>query len=83
MNGSVDAAPTNLADLLLDHPFADEQPLLHGSGRALTAGVARRSRRASPEPEPARWRRNYGRPEWTLVTAWACGWPMVPITSSP
>jgi long-chain acyl-CoA synthetase len=41
MNGSVDAAPTNLADLLLDHPFADEQPLLHGSGPALTAGVAR------------------------------------------
>jgi acyl-CoA synthetase (AMP-forming)/AMP-acid ligase II len=46
MSGSVDAAPTNLADLLLTHPFADEQPLLHGSGRSLSAGVARARARA-------------------------------------
>ena len=31
----------NLAQLLVDHPFADEQPLLHGSGQVLTAGEAR------------------------------------------
>jgi long-chain acyl-CoA synthetase len=46
MNGSVDAASTNLAELLIDHPFADEQLLLHGSGQALTAGVARARARA-------------------------------------
>ncbi len=41
MNDPVDATPTNLAELLFDHPFADDQPLLHGSGQVLTAGVAR------------------------------------------
>lgn len=31
----------NLASLLLDHPAADDEPLLHGSGRSWTAGEAR------------------------------------------
>jgi acyl-coenzyme A synthetase/AMP-(fatty) acid ligase len=32
---------TNLADLLLEHPFADDEPLLHEPGRSFTAGEAR------------------------------------------
>lgn len=31
----------NLATLLLEHPFADDEPLLHGSDRSWTAGEAR------------------------------------------
>lgn len=31
----------NLASLLLDHPFADDDPLLHGTERSWTAGEAR------------------------------------------
>ncbi|MGD9792502.1 MAG: class I adenylate-forming enzyme family protein [Acidimicrobiia bacterium] len=31
----------NLADLLIDHPFTDEQPLLHDLHRSWTAGEAR------------------------------------------
>ena len=31
----------NLADLLLEHPFVDDRPLLHGSDRMWTAGEAR------------------------------------------
>lgn len=31
----------NLASLLLDHPFADDEPLLHGTERTWTAGEAR------------------------------------------
>ena len=41
VNGPGDAASSNLAALLLDHPFVDEQALLHGSGHMLTAGAAR------------------------------------------
>jgi long-chain acyl-CoA synthetase len=32
----------NLASLLIDHPFADETPLLHGPTRSWTAGEARK-----------------------------------------
>jgi long-chain acyl-CoA synthetase len=32
---------TNLAELLMDHPFADEQLLLHGPDRSIAAGAAR------------------------------------------
>ena len=46
VKGPVDAASTNLAALLIDHPFADEQALLYGSGNVLTAGVARARARA-------------------------------------
>lgn len=31
----------NLASLILDHPFADDRPLLHGPDRSWTAGEAR------------------------------------------
>ncbi|GJM39663.1 MAG: hypothetical protein DHS20C19_30300 [Acidimicrobiales bacterium] len=31
----------NLASLLLDHPFADDEPLLYGTGRTWTTGEAR------------------------------------------
>jgi long-chain acyl-CoA synthetase len=37
---------TNLADLLLEHPFADDEPLLHEPGRSATAGEARDQVRA-------------------------------------
>ena len=39
MAGRVDRA--DLADLLLRHPFADEQPLLHDANHSWTAGEAR------------------------------------------
>ena len=32
---------TNLASLLTDHPFPDDEPLLHGADRVVTAGQAR------------------------------------------
>ena len=35
-----------LAALLLDHPFADDEPLLHTFDRSMTAGEARASARA-------------------------------------
>lgn len=35
----------NLASLLMDHPFADDQPLLHSVDRSVTAGEARRQAR--------------------------------------
>ncbi len=34
---------TNLASLLTDHPFSDDEPLLHTADRAVTAGDARRA----------------------------------------
>jgi len=46
VSGPGDAAVANLAALLIDHPFTDEQALLHGSGHVLTAGVARARARA-------------------------------------
>ncbi|MDQ6853422.1 MAG: long-chain fatty acid--CoA ligase, partial [Actinomycetota bacterium] len=33
----------SLADLLVDHPFADDEPLLHTIDSCMTAGEARRS----------------------------------------
>jgi acyl-CoA synthetase (AMP-forming)/AMP-acid ligase II len=36
----------NLASLLIDHPFASEQPLLHTIDRTVTAGAARAQARA-------------------------------------
>ena len=39
------AAPVNLASLLIDHPFADEQPLLHTADRSMTAGDAKAAAR--------------------------------------
>ena len=36
----------NLAHLLLEHPARDGEPLLHGAGETLTAGVARAEARA-------------------------------------
>jgi long-chain acyl-CoA synthetase len=35
-------APVSLASLLMDHPFADDEPLLFGPDSTLTAGEARR-----------------------------------------
>jgi long-chain acyl-CoA synthetase len=35
--------PVSLASLLMEHPFADDVPLLHGVDGALTAGAARRA----------------------------------------
>jgi len=47
MSGSVATRPvTNLAQLLLDHPFDDDQPLLHGPVATRTAGEARTGARA-------------------------------------
>ncbi len=36
----------NLAALLVDHPFSDVEPLLHGVHESLTAGAARAESRA-------------------------------------
>jgi long-chain acyl-CoA synthetase len=38
--------PDNLAALLMDHPFADDEPLLHTVDRSVTAGEARAGARA-------------------------------------
>lgn len=35
-------APVTLATLLMEHPFADDEPLLFGPASTLTAGEARR-----------------------------------------
>src|SRR5680860_1443152 len=39
----------SLADLLVAHPFSDDEPLLHTSDRSLTAGDARRAAVATAE----------------------------------
>ncbi len=46
MNDAGAGSSATLAALLVDHPFADEQELLHGGGQVLTAGVARARARA-------------------------------------
>ncbi len=46
MTDPPDAASAGLAALLIDHPFADEQALLHGADHVLTAGQARARARA-------------------------------------
>ncbi|HYV58504.1 MAG TPA: AMP-binding protein, partial [Acidimicrobiia bacterium] len=33
----------SLAELLVSHPFADDEPLLHATDRSVTAGDARRA----------------------------------------
>ena len=44
-----DARGSNLADLLWQHPFADDRPLLHDPQRSLTAGEAKARVRAQVE----------------------------------
>jgi acyl-CoA synthetase (AMP-forming)/AMP-acid ligase II len=44
--GRVGAVTTNLASLLMDHPFADDEDLLHTLDRSVTAGEARAEARA-------------------------------------
>jgi acyl-coenzyme A synthetase/AMP-(fatty) acid ligase len=82
-------ASASLATLLLDHPFADDQPLLHGPSGSLTAGAARdaareladRLRSAGVEPRQAVALQMPDGP--ALVTAmfgvWIAGAVFVPV----
>jgi acyl-coenzyme A synthetase/AMP-(fatty) acid ligase len=76
----------NLADLLLEHPFGDGEPLLHTVDRSETAGTAR----AAARRVAASLGRLDGRavavqlpngPElvWTIVGVWLAGGVYVPV----
>ncbi len=80
---------TNLASLLIDHPFPDREPLLHTVDRSVTAGDARRSaaalaeglRAAGVESGQAVATRLPNGPEAVLAMAgtWLAGCVWVPV----
>jgi acyl-coenzyme A synthetase/AMP-(fatty) acid ligase len=76
----------NLADLLLDHPFGDDEPLLHTVDRSETAGTARaEARRVAAELGSLDGRAvavqlpNGPDLVWTMVAVWLAGGVYVPV----
>jgi acyl-CoA synthetase (AMP-forming)/AMP-acid ligase II len=75
-----------LAAVLVDHPFADDEPLLHTIDRHLTAGEARRaSRRLADELGPLKGRSvavqlgNIPEVVTTMAGVWLAGGVYVPV----
>jgi long-chain acyl-CoA synthetase len=79
----------SLADLLLEHPFADDEPLLHEPQRSLTAGEARAAVRrgaarlaeaglGAGEPV-AVWMPNTVDAVVAMFAVWAAGGVLVPV----
>src|SRR5262249_33725305 len=81
----------SLADLLVSHPFADHEPLLHTIDRSMTAGDARRSatdvdkrlRDAGVQPAPLVAVELPNAPEMitTMFGVWLSGAVFVPINA--
>ena len=84
---TADASPTtNLADLLLRHPFGDEAGLLHTLDRTVTAGAARAAaRRVADQLGPLHGRAvavqlpNGPEVVSTMVGVWLAGGVYVPV----
>lgn len=86
----MDAGSANLAQLLIDHPLADDQPLLHGGRQMLTAGEARSRARslatdlqaAGVEPGHGVGLRMANGPEFVvaMMAIWISGAVFIPIS---